>query len=132
MPDKEVNPLLVLAQASLYIPELARGVLGNVKIEQESLHGICQETLAEVHNAQRTLIEAGWRRAPKWEAVDETRNRYVYAPYSLNLGIACYAKHFNGEDSDPNWIRVVVASRFGISTTWSAVGPRTNPWQQNW
>lgn len=114
----ETNELEVLARAALYIPELARGVEGEVEItggwgsgEQSG-----QEAVKEAHEAQITLFAAGWRR-------DKRKERR--APYTHNIEVACYRRQFKpGEKS--RWIYVTVAIRFGLVATFHGV--KELPW----
>lgn len=118
-PKPEDNPLLALAMAALDIPELARGIEGEVMIEQPGMdrEGAI-EAVAKIHAAQRLLKQEGWVRHKTFES---------RAPYTANIEVACYYKQF--EDNDhPNWIAVTLATRFGVSSTWTGIGPRRNPW----
>ena len=114
----EQNELEVLAMAALDIPELARGVIGEVAItggwgqdEQTA-----QEALDEIHRAQVTLVEAGWRR-------DKGKERL--APFSHNIEVAAYRKQFTpGQES--RWVTVTIAVRFGIHARFT--GGKDCPW----
>jgi hypothetical protein len=106
-----------LAMAALYIPELARGVVGAVNIEMDGM--TCQEswrkTRDEIFAAQRTLVDAGWRRNERLEDI---------APYDRhNIDIAVYEREF---DSGMRWIVVTAANRFGLSSTFTGV--KEKPW----
>ena len=97
----EMNEMEAIARACLYIPELARGVQGEVEIESMFGAEDWHRTRDELHKAQRTLREAGWRRVSRLE-----RN----APYSHNVEVAVYTKRFD----KPFYIVVEVTTRFGI------------------
>ena len=114
--SNELNEMEALAMAALYIPELARGVEGEVTIEENGWNnGDYPRALTELYQAQRTLIEAGWR-----------RNKYLekLAPYDRhNIDVAVYWRLF---DSGQRWIVVTAAARFGLSATFT--GTKDKPW----
>jgi len=141
--NPEENPLLAIAEAALYIPELARGLEGEVVIAASACVVMNEEdvashkrTLAEIHRAQRTLVEAGWRRHPSKERTWNEQS-------SHNVEIACYFKRFdqteppprsdllfrdNNKRALPNWIVVRVTTRFGLHAEFVGVGPKQDPW----
>ena len=96
----------VLAQAAYYIPELVRGVVGEFEVAMEGMSGQedWRRTLNEIRDAQRALVEAGWRR---------NKEKEERAPYSHNVEVACYRKQFKpGQPS--RWVYVTVTTRFGL------------------
>lgn len=116
----EDNPLLAIAMAALDIPELARGIVGEVQIEQPGMGAEgAIEAINRIHEAQVLLKQEGWVRRKPHE-----RN----APYTHNIEVAVYRKKF--EDAQyTNWIVVTIATRFGVSSTWTGIGPkRFGPW----
>jgi len=115
------NPLVELAQAAIYVPDLARGVIGEIEITEEGWgEGDVPRVLEEIHRGQRTLVEAGWRRSKHHER---------HAPYTHNVEVAVYRKQLEGEKV-PHWIVVLVTTRFGLHSVWKGLGPRKKgPWE---
>ena len=107
MPD-ELNEMEVLAMAALYIPELARGVEGEVVIAMD-FNEVEPEVFARVRNeireAQITLYQAGWR---------QDRSKEKLAPFDFSCAdYACYYKRFK-PGQRKRWITVAVTFRFGL------------------
>jgi hypothetical protein len=104
----ELNAMETLAQAAFYIPELARGLDGEVEIKTEDWGEEEHERVkAEIHQAQALLYLAGWRqdRTQEWKL--HQGHSYTGADY------ACYRKQFKpGQQS--RWISVVVTWRCGL------------------
>jgi len=108
---RALSAMEVLARASYYVPELVRGKPGEFEISEDGWgQGGYQAALAELHNVQRALIEAGWRR---------DKEKEQHAPYSHNIEVACYRKQFKvGKPS--KWVYVTVATRFGLTAKFQA------------
>jgi hypothetical protein len=106
MSNTDFNALETLARESIHAGDLARGVVGEFEILggwDTSLSN--QDALQEVHDSQRKLVEAGWRR-------DKAAERL--APFSHNIEVAAYRKQFKpGQPS--RWVVVTVATRFGLT-----------------
>jgi len=84
------SPLDEIARASIDIPELARGVCGEVEVQgQES-----------VHTAQRLFLQHGWRRKKDKEGWSRLEHR-VY----LRRG---------KERGDDRWLKITVGVFFGV------------------
>jgi hypothetical protein len=114
----DLNDLEVLARAAIDVPDLARGVEGEVEMEMEGMFGQedFRRVLNEIRDGQRTLVAAGWRRDAEKEEL---------APYSHNIEVACYRKQFTpGRRS--RWVYVTVATRFGLVAKFHGV--KELPW----
>ena len=115
--EREKNAMEVIAEAAYYIPELIRGMEGSFEISQEDWNTGFSEKLAEVHEAQRALVQAGWRRDKRKEEL---------APLSHNFEVACYRKQLKrGQRS--RWVYVTVATRFGLVAKFYG-GNESLPW----
>ncbi len=116
----EDNPLLAIAMAALDIPELVRGIEGEVQIEQPGMDADgAIVAINRIHEAQKLLKVEGWVRHKRHE-----RN----APYTRNIEVACYQKKFEDE-THPHWVICTLATRFGVSSTWTGIGARRSPWE---
>lgn len=105
MPN-ETPPLLALANAAIYIDELARGVQGEFIIEATGGFGDSAALIAEIHECQLVLFQEGWRRDKRTEAV------YSHE-FTHNVEVAVYRKRFTG-DRKPFFIQVNLTTRFGV------------------
>jgi len=104
----ELNAMETLAMAALYIPELARGIEGEVVLAMD-FNEVGPEEFARVRNeireAQITLYRAGWR---------QDRSKEKLAPFDYSYAdYACYHKQFKPGQKN-RWITVVVTFRFGL------------------
>ena len=101
----EKPPLLQLAEAALYIDDLARGVQGEFIIEEEGI-GNPGPTIREIHECQVHLFQEGWRR-------HKAAERVYQAGFSHNVEVAVYAKRFPGQKK-PHFIQINLTTRFGV------------------
>lgn len=102
----DLTDMEALARASLYIPELARGIEGEVIMEVDDWSGREEfdRVRNEIREAQIALYQAGWR---------QDKRKARLAPRSHNYEIAVYKKQFKpGKKS--RWITVEVTVRFGL------------------
>ena len=101
----EQPPLVALADAAIYVEDLARGVQGEFIISEEDC-GDSERALREIHDCQLVLYEAGWRRCPSTE--------WFYArEFSHNVEVAIYRRQFPGHRK-PFFIQINLTTRFGV------------------
>jgi hypothetical protein len=107
MPN-ETPPLLALANAAIYIDELARGVQGEFIIEMDSMCDPedAERTVAEIHECQLVLVREGWLRHPQVEEVYQRG-------FTHNVEVAVYGKRFSGE-RNYRFVQINLTTRFGV------------------
>lgn len=111
--EEEKNAMEVIAEAAYYIPELVQGMEGTFEIDGMYTP---KESVAEIHEVQLALAQAGWRR---------DKEREQYAPFSHNIEVACYRKQLKrGQRS--RWVYITIATRFGLIAKF--YGGQKLPW----
>ena len=109
-----LNAMEELAKASLFVRDLANGIVGEVVMDQSD-YDTPAEIVEEIHQAQLDLHALGWHRC---------KDAAVLMPYNHN-NVECGAWFKNKPDgSGTDWIRCTITTRFGLRAVfWNVVNP---------
>lgn len=113
----EPNEMVELAKAAFYITDIAKGLLGEFKIEEEGWgSGDGPRAYQEVKDCLACLDMDGWSRDDKVA---------MAAPYTANIRRAVLKKKFPAPIG-MRWVTVTLAERFGVDCTFTALDHK--PW----
>ncbi len=113
---QEKNEMQVLAEASFYVTDAAKGLVGKWDVEEDGWgQGDEARAIAEFYDCLRILKEAGFVDKPK---IAER------APFTHNIRTGCFYKEF---PEGKRWIAVTLATRFGFSSSFEVC--TSEPWK---